>query len=307
MLKNRADIKTLIFIAAISGIWAWNWSLDELHWLPYLLSIFSAVIVSSMVHNHVHVPMFKSKILNGIYDYWLTIVYGYPVFAWISTHNKNHHVYNNKPGDFAPPFIHSEKNNIFTLLAYPTISGSVQQKVNFKYLQTLWTKDRARCLYYYSQYAALIGIIAVALVVDWKKALLHVVIPQQIALNMVLIFNYIQHIHCDENSKYNHSRNVVSPRMNFFMFNNGYHTVHHMRPLAHWSELKALHEKVSDQIDPSLNEPSFTWMMIRMYLVAPLFPSFRGRNMREERMKQGDSLVDVALGVNEMHPEGISI
>jgi fatty acid desaturase len=206
------------------------------------------------------------------------------VFAWISTHNRNHHVYNNKPGDFAPPFIHSEKNNLGTFLSYPTISGSVQQSVNFSYLKKLWTLQRSRCIYYCSQFALLITFVAGALIIDWKKGLLYMVVPQQIALNSVLLFNYLQHIHCDENSEFNHSRNIIGRAMNFFMLNNGYHTAHHIWPIAHWSTLPKLHARISDQVDPSLNEPAFLWMLTRMYILAPFIPSLRGRNMRAERV-----------------------
>ena len=300
MLKNRADIKTIIFTLAITAIWVWNWILPEVQWLPYFLSICAAVCVSSMVHNHIHVNVYKYAPLNILYDYWLTIVYGYPVFAWISTHNMNHHVYNNKPGDFAPPFIISEKNNLFTLLSYPTVSGSVQQKVNFDYLKALKKSNPKKALYYWSQYGVMIGIILIALVIDWKKALLHVVIPQQIALNVVLIFNYIQHVHCDEESKYNHSRNIISPVMNFFLFNNGYHTVHHMKPLAHWSELKSMHEKVAHHIDPRLNEPSFLWMLVRMYILGPFFPSLRSHNMRQERLESQKGHPILATPLHQM-------
>ena len=286
MLKKRSDIKTVLFIIAITGIWAWNWIVPEFQWLPFLLSCFGAVCVTSMVHNQVHLSVFKSRFLNIMYDYWLTIVYGYPVFAWISTHNKNHHVYNNRPGDFAPPFILSEKNNLFTLLSYPMASGTVQQKVNFVYLKRLWHSDPRKCLYYCSQFVVLLGVTIIALLINWKKALFHVIIPQQIALNVVLIFNYLQHVHCDEESAFNHSRNIVSPLMNFFLFNNGYHTVHHMKPLAHWSELKELHSKIDDKIDPSLNEPSFGWMIIRMYFLAPFISSMGSINMRRAR-RQG--------------------
>jgi fatty acid desaturase len=240
--------------------------------------------VTALVHNHVHVNIFRSKFLNGLYDYWLTIIYGYPVFAWISTHNRNHHVYNNQPGDFAPPFLHSEKNNLLTFLAYPTLSGSVQQKVNFVYLRKLWSANRPRCLYYCSQFLALIAFTAGALLVDWRKGLLYVVIPQQIALNSVLLFNYIQHIHCDELSKFNHSRNVIGRLLNFFMLNNGFHTAHHIWPAAHWSSLPALHDRIAGEVDPSLNEPGFAWMLVRMYLLAPFVTSLRGRNMRAERL-----------------------
>ncbi len=286
MLKKSADVKTLIWAALITTTWAWNWRLAEFSWPPFLLSCFWAFVVSSMVHNHVHVSVFKSRILNTIYDYWLTIVYGYPVFAWISTHNKNHHVYNNRAGDFAPSYILSEKNNLFTFLSYPTVSGSVQQKVNFDYLKTLWTSDRPRCLYYVSQFVVLIAFIAGAFALSWKKALLYVVIPQQLTLNIVLFFNYLQHIHCDEESKYNHSRNVLSPFMNFFLLNNGYHTAHHAKPLAHWSELKGIHKKMAAHIDPRLNERSLIWMVLKFYFLAPFIPQFRSFNMRADRMKK---------------------
>lgn len=39
-----------------------------------------------------------------------------------------------------------------------------------------------------------------------------------------------QHDGCDENSKYNFSRNFVGKWFNFLLFNNGYHTIHHMSP-----------------------------------------------------------------------------
>jgi fatty acid desaturase len=249
-----------------------------------------------MVHNHVHLPVFKSRVLNGIYDYWLTIIYGYGVFAWISTHNRNHHVYNNKPGDFAPPFIHSEKNNLFTLLSYPTVSGIIQHKVNYNYLKELWRADRPRCLFYCSQFVVLAAFTLGAFLLNWKKALLYVVIPQQIALNVVLMFNYLQHIHCDEESKFNHSRNVVSPRMNWFLLNNGYHTAHHLKPLLHWSELKRLHGEIEHRIDPELNEPSLTWMVARMYLLAPFVPALRGEDLRARRLGRGAGVAASPVG-----------
>src|SRR6185369_638232 len=116
LLRNRADIKTLIWVSVITGAWIWNWSLPEFRWAPFLLACLGAVVVSSLVHNHVHVKVFKSQWLNVPYDYLLTVLYGYPVFAWIATHNRNHHVYNNREGDFAPSYISSEKNTLFTLL-----------------------------------------------------------------------------------------------------------------------------------------------------------------------------------------------
>ena len=51
-------------------------------------------------------------------------------------------------------------------------------------------------------------------------------------------FNYMQHVHCDPWSKYDHSRNITGRIFNFIVFNNGLHTVHHFNAATHWSELR---------------------------------------------------------------------
>jgi hypothetical protein len=41
-----------------------------------------------------------------------------------------------------------------------------------------------------------------------------------------MLFNYEQHVHTDPFSKHDHSRNFVSPTLNFLLFNNGFHAAH---------------------------------------------------------------------------------
>ena len=42
-----------------------------------------------------------------------------------------------------------------------------------------------------------------------------------------MLFNYDQHAHANPFSEYDHSRSFTSPILNFLLFNNGYHFVHH--------------------------------------------------------------------------------
>jgi hypothetical protein len=57
------------------------------------------------------------------------------------------------------------------------------------------------------------------------------------------------------------------------MCNNGYHTIHHNRAGLHWSTLAEAHEReVVPRIDPSLNEKSMFWYLLRTYLLIPLRP-----------------------------------
>jgi fatty acid desaturase len=98
-------------------------------------------------------------------------------------------------------------------------------------------------------------------------------VPGFFALWTIMLFNYEQHVHADPWSKHNHSRNFVGWWLNFLLFNNGYHAAHHENPGTHWSKLRAAHEKIAPEIDPRLVERNMWWYWIRIYALAPFFPS----------------------------------
>src|SRR3984957_20086920 len=122
-----------------------QWNLAAVQPIVYLWSLFMAVSVAIIAHNHNHVPIWRSRLLNIATDYWLTLFYGFPAFGWIPTHNKNHHFLNNKEGDYTITYRVSEKNNILTLLSYPSISSYFQQAPIAGYLRTLFY-PRASCM-----------------------------------------------------------------------------------------------------------------------------------------------------------------
>jgi len=177
----------------------------------------------------------------------------------------------------------SEKNNLLTLLIYPTLSGMAQQKAIGKFYRQQFRKNKEQFAFYTLQIASLVLWIGVALFIDWQKALIYVIIPQQVSVNTVLLFNYIQHVHADEESEYNHSRNIVGWPLNFFLFNNGLHTIHHMHPGLHWSETPAAHKKIEQLIRPDLKEQSFFWYLIRVYILGMFVPKFGTQSLRLKR------------------------
>ncbi len=286
MLNYRADIRTLAFMTVTTLLLPLNWMQERLNPWLFIFACFMAVTVSVIAHNHNHVRTFRSPALNVLMDWWITAFYGFPVFAWVPTHNMNHHRYTNREGDYTITYRMSEANNLLTLVTYPSISGSYQQIAIRNYLKSLWKNNRKRFWLSLSQVVVLLGVYGAAFALDWKKALLYVVIPHQVALFTVMVFNYVQHVHADEQSEWNHSRNIVGPALNILLFNNGYHTVHHMNPGMHWSQLPAEHARVAHNIDPSLNEPSFWGMILKFYILAPLFPRFRSRSMRLARLER---------------------
>jgi fatty acid desaturase len=232
--------------------------------------------------------MWNSKKLNVLTDWWMTVFYGFPVFAWIPTHNKNHHRFNNRDGDDSITYRISEKNNFLTLVSYPTISGYYQQKAILDYLKLMKSKNKEKFYLSLSQYAILISWVAAAFILDWHKALLFVIIPQQVSLFSVLVFNYVQHVHANEESEWNHSRNFTG-FLNFLLFNNGYHTIHHETAGLHWSKIPEAHQKIENNIDPVLLERSFWWYIIRSYFLSVFIPGFRTISMRLLRIKRMES------------------
>lgn len=252
----------------------------------YIMQLVMAVAVSVMTHNHQHLPMWTNKWLNRFTDNWLTVFYGLPVFVWIPTHNVNHHVYINKEEDYTKTYRYSEKNNLVTMLSYPSISGYFQQLAIVKFFKALRKKDKTKFYTYCFQIFTLVTWVGVSLIVDWRKALYFVVIPQQVSLFTVLIFNYFQHVHTDEETEFNNSRNFTGFLLNFVLLNNGYHTAHHVNAGWHWSLLPQKHKELEPKIDPVLNENDMGWFMLRNYVLGIFIPSLRTQSMRVERMQK---------------------
>ena len=289
MLRYKADLRSVFFLLLATVLLVVLWQRgSEFSWpvfiLLYLTQLQMAISISVIVHNHQHLGMWKNKWLNTFTDNWLTVLYGFPVFAWIPTHNTNHHVHINKEEDYTKTYLFSEKNNLLTLMTYPTRSGILQQKAVIKYYRQLWKSNRRKFLFHTLQIICLLVWTIGALIIDWRKGLLYVVVPQQLALFVVIFFNYIQHVHADEETKYNSSRNMTGPILNWLLLNNGYHTAHHISPGAHWSKLKEKHMKIEHLIHPSLNEKNFNWYVFRVYILSIFIPSYKSNSMRLARM-----------------------
>ncbi len=207
MLKNNKDIKSLIYIVITTSLFLFLWTQGKamnkgLFAVLYIGFLFMSISVAVMAHNHNHLPMWKSKIMNILTDNWLTVFYGFPVFAWIPTHNANHHKFVNKEPDYTRTWRFTERNNLFTVLTYPSVSGFFQQSVVMNHFKETFSRNKYKFFLYGLQFVVLISWIAGAFVIGgWEKALIYVVLPQQLSLFSVLLFNYVQHVHADEETK----------------------------------------------------------------------------------------------------------
>jgi len=270
MLRYRADCRTLAYLVVTTVLTVANWRLGSVHPLLYPVTLFMFFTTAVISHNHNHLGMWRSKALNLVTSYWIAIFYGHPAVAWVPTHNQVHHKLNNKPGDSSRSPKWFEGNHLAALLVYPVLTNMAQTRDIQEFLKDLWKRDRAAFWAAASEYAVFFGGMAALFVLDWRKTLLFFFIPQQVALFAIQVVNYLQHIETDAYSEWNHSRNFVSRTLNTLLFNNGYHTVHHLKPGVHWSVLPRLHAEHARQIHPSLLQESWLRYVGYTYFVRPL-------------------------------------
>jgi fatty acid desaturase len=291
-LKPRyaADYRTLLWMGVVAPLtmaaqFAWPRLIGG--WVT-VLSLYMGVSAAVVVHNHVHSPVFQDRRLNNWFSHLLSVFYGQPVFIWMPTHNLNHHKLVNRAGDATITWRISNSHNILIASTYFFVSAYYQSKLSAQYIERAKETNPKLYVMIRSQQRvwaiANVALIALALGMHGlheglRVWLFAVALPAFFALWTVHLFNYEQHVHTDPWSDYNHSRNFVSPVLNFLLFNNGYHTVHHESAGTHWSELPALDAKIAHHIDPSLRQRSVWWYWLKQYFLAPIFPSLGSRQI----------------------------
>jgi fatty acid desaturase len=200
----------------------------------------------------------------------------YPVSANVPAHNLVHHGFaDDGQPDWADPAQVRFRWNLLNLLHFPNVAGptTFAGVVRWKALRGKAAFRRA----YAIESAFAFGLTAILLACDFWTALFFVVVPQLWGARWFLRINLIQHDGCDLASEVNHSRNFVGTVFNFFMMNNGFHTIHHDKAGLHWTELPRAHrEEIAPAIDPRLEERSMIGYLVRTYLL-------RGRRAGEAR------------------------
>lgn len=271
MLRYSADIRTLGFVTTFFALVAvgWVWHPEEL-WLRVplvvaccLFSFFCAVIT----HNTVHVPIFKSRGLNRLFQIVLTFAYGHPVSAYVPGHNLSHHVHVQTRKDVMRTSKLRFRWNLLNQLFFLTrVSGAIV-RAEYLYAKAMRTERPRWFRQLVIESVLFVGVMIALGVVDWQRWLLYVVVPYQYAAWGIVGINYVQHDGCDATHPYNHSRNFVGKLVNWWTFNNGYHGMHHEKAGLHWSKLPEAHRKhLSPHIHPALEQTSLLRYLFQAYV-----------------------------------------
>jgi beta-carotene hydroxylase len=285
--RNTSDYRTLFWALVLFPLvpaiaYAWPAA------LPWLLpvALYTSYCSGVLTHNHTHVPVFTAPAANTAFGMWLSVFYGCPIAFWIPTHLENHHRYLDGPEDVTRTSRRAVKHDVWQALVYSAACANWQRPLIASYVRRAYARGGRHWRMLVSQSLALVlahgGMLALAL--SLHGALLGLLIyaltlglPAAIAPSLMFFTNYVQHVHCDPASPDNHSRNFVSRSINWFVFDGGYHTVHHERPSTHWSHYAGLHRARAGSIDPSLCQHSILSFCVRSYVLGVFAPRLRTR------------------------------
>ncbi|MFO0723237.1 MAG: fatty acid desaturase [Myxococcota bacterium] len=270
MLKERADVRTLAFIAwffiliGIGYSLPFGWTTTPvLTVLIALQSFFCAVIT----HNTIHAPMFANKGMNRVIQVLLTLAYGHPVSMYVPGHNLSHHRFTQTRKDVIRTTKLRFRWNLLNQLCFTWVVGPSVFKSNLVYAKAMRHERPGWYRQLWIEIIFFVGFLGLLLVLDWQKFFFYVLIPHQYAAWGIMGINFAQHDGADGTSEFNHSRNFTGRLVNWFTFNNGYHGIHHMYPSLHWSKAPAVHaEKLHPFVHPALEQKNFLTYIIEAYV-----------------------------------------
>lgn len=268
VLRHPADARQLLIVAIYLG------SIFGMYFVPamrhvlvlgvaFAFSFFTMLVA----HNHLHQSIFVSRRLDRAFRLVLSFCALYPISTNVPAHNLVHHRFQDEGQiDWADPSWVSFRWNLLNLLHFPNAIGTVGIAGTRRFM--LARAGRALRGQYLREQIFAFGLTGVLLAWDPWAALFYVVLPQLWGARSILRLNLLQHDGCDLSSRWNHSRNFVGRVLNWFMCNNGLHTIHHDRPGLHWSQLREHHEReIAPHIDPRLDQRSLLVYVVRAYLL----------------------------------------
>jgi beta-carotene hydroxylase len=239
------------------------------------LALYASYCAGVLAHNHNHSPTFVGRTANEVFAAWLSVFYGFPLFAWVPTHNQNHHRYLNGDGDATQTTRFGTADTAWVAFKYPFLSARAQLPLVRDFVREARAKSPLRFRRVVFEASAIVvvhgALIALALRLHGARtgAFVYLVsagLPAALASYFMMLTNYLQHVGCEPASRDDHSRNFTSAFFNWFVFENGLHTVHHEHPGVHWSRYRALHAARAARIRPELNQNSLFGYALRTYV-----------------------------------------
>lgn len=227
-----------------------------------------------ILHLQIHHPFSSYRTLNLLLELSMGSVTGMTASNWRIQHLYGHHrgIDDAFRGDMAWEL---EAYTPLRVISYclrtiwPTLLGPYVEAFKKGVVRNLTTPINYR--WAFVEQSLLVLLIATLIVWQPKIAVFYAVPMYILTLLISRYIDYLNHYGCDERSEniYEHANNSLSRFFNRFNNNFGYHTAHHLRPGAHWTELPQIHRQIADEIPDQRKKPvswSFLLLPYHFYL-----------------------------------------
>lgn len=266
ILKRTEDMRSLFFllVMALFMVFTAFLEMNFFSWLClYVLGSFFVFIVAVINHNHRHFSIFRNDFLNLGLNSALTIFMGGPSTRLHQVHLLNHHRHYKNLKDWTSYSTQASGHGPLRIFKY--VLNSVitirQQR------RHLWGQVQGLDRQYILEVLVLLLFMTVNLWLHWQIVLLLWIPMWLTGLGLLLISNLLNHDGCEVSTKYNHSRDFVSSTENWFFLNNGFHTIHHLKPRAHWADLPEMHERLVQPYKSEVYVEESMLKYLREYLI----------------------------------------
>ena len=240
-MRNQADVSTLLVlvVAGVALVAPYVSELSAAQGVAFFcLNVFFGLVVHVINHNVSHCPLFESERANRAASFVLTSLLGIPAAAISASHIYNHHVHNNDESDWLRSTVLQETQGPLRLVKYVVHVFSLprlSQRAGAEAIPAQLTRQiRFENIF-------VVGLLLLAFIVAPDVTLIYFVATRLCAMSCLFVLNLVQHDGLEHETGVNRCHNYPSRLLNFFLFKNGYHSAHHLRPGAHWSELEQLH------------------------------------------------------------------
>ena len=285
LLRRPEDRRTLAFVALTYGLSFGGFFLfPSMSWPVAIVWIavtcWFSWLCAVITHNTIHVPLFHSRGLNKFFQHVLSLAYGHPVSAFVPGHNLSHHLHTQSRRDvMRTTKVRFDWHFLNLMLAPVVLSGDIF-RADLAYASAMRTERPRWFRQWLSEWVVFLTVQIVFLVMNPIAYFFVMFLPHNAAAFGIIGVNFLQHDGCDPDSEFNHSRNLTGPVINWFAFNNGYHTIHHKHPGLHWADCKKAHEEqIAPYIHPNLNEPNMLAYIWRTYFWPGVRVDYLGRRL----------------------------
>ncbi len=219
--------------------------------VPYLAFVFLNFggRYGLMLHANGHRPIFRRewRFLSNYVPFVLGPFLGHTPTSFAAHHMWMHHAENNMLGDGSstmpyrrdhfPHFLHYW----FRFFAFG----------HMHLIRYLWLRGRTKTVFrFIGGELFWLGLVAVALWVNWAAALLVFVVPMLMMRWLMMAGNWSQHAFInmdDPDSGWHNSTCLTNTRYNHKCYNDGYHIIHHLKPAMHYTEMAQWYDDHIDQ------------------------------------------------------------